>query len=132
MRYKDQNYWIAMFLFPTTLLFIMIFLYPLLTVLVTGFMRWNGFEAMTFVGLKNYIEIFTDDNAFRYALMNTILWGLMAAFIHVPFGVIVALILHRKPFGWKMVRTIALIPNILSYAAISTVFIFFFNPSMGQ
>ena len=51
--------------------------------------------------------------------------------IHVSIGVILALVLYKKPRGWKFVRTAYMIPNIISNAAMGMIFLNIFNPQYG-
>lgn len=46
-------------------------------------------------------------------------------------GTLLALILYKKVRGWKFVRTVYMIPNIISNAAMGMIFLNIFNPSYG-
>ena len=83
-----------------------------------------------FVGLKNYIDMFTND-AFRISLKNILLWSLIAGTLHVGFGVLVAFILYHKPKGWKFTRAVFMVPNVISAAAWAMIYRFIFNDDMG-
>src|SRR5690606_34886368 len=84
--------WIGIFLLPTVIVLAMFYIVPIVTVLVTGFMDWDGFTAPTFAGLSNYIQLFTYDDTFAVSLRNLFLWSLIAAILHVGFGTLVAFI----------------------------------------
>lgn len=122
--------WVAVFLLPAITIFGLIYMAPLVTAFVSSFSRWNGFSAMKFHGFYNYIEIFKDPD-FHNALLNTLKWALFAALVHVPFGVLVALILARRPKGWRFVRASFMVPNIISRAALAILFLFIFKPQAG-
>lgn len=87
-------------------------------------------EAMKFVGLKNYIDIFQNET-FHAALGHTLLWALLAVCVHVPFGVLVALVLKRKRKGWRFTRSVFMLPNIISKSALALMFVFIFKPDVG-
>lgn len=125
-----KSLWVLAFLLPTIIIFMLLYFTPLMTAIISSFTKWNGFEPMKFVGLKNYISIFKDEK-FYAALINTLKWALCAAFVHVPFGVLVALILARKPRGWKFVRASFMVPNIISRAALALLFMFIYKPEAG-
>lgn len=122
--------WILVFLIPTAAVFSVLFAVPLITTFISSFTKWNGMEPMQFVGISNYINIFQSED-FRAALMNTIIWALAAALIHVPFGVLVALVLNRRRRGWKFVRSSFMIPNMISKTALALMFTFVFKPDIG-
>lgn len=129
MKQKNRP-WIVGFLAPTLIIFVLIYLGPLLLALVSSFTKWNGMEAMKFVGLKNYIDIFQNET-FHAALGHTLLWTLLAVCVHVPFGVLVALVLKRKRKGWRFTRSVFMLPNIISKSALALMFVFIFKPDVG-
>lgn len=129
---KNKTLWIAMFLLPTIILFLLIFAIPVGTVISTSFFKWKGFSGeMTFIGFSNYIEVLKNDSTFRKALSNTFIWILLQTTVHVSIGAILALILSKKPFGWKFIRTTFMIPNIISASALGMILLNVFNPQYG-
>lgn len=123
--------WIAAFLAPTILIFLLFYLVPIVTVLFTGFTEWNGFSAPVFVGLTNYIKLITYDDTFMISIRNLALWSLIAATLHVAFGVMVAFVLYRRLVGWRLVRATFMIPNVISVAAWAMIYKFIFNDDIG-
>lgn len=129
---KKKHFWITLFLLPTLLIFLLIYAIPLFTVIYTSFFKYRGFSGnMSFIGISNYINLFTKDSSFSKAMSNTIIWILLQAIIHVILGTLVALILSKKPFGWKFVRTAYMIPNIISASALGIIYLNVFNPKYG-
>jgi raffinose/stachyose/melibiose transport system permease protein len=120
---------IAVSLLPAALLFGAFFLIPLGVVIVTSLSDWGPIE-FAFVGLDNYRLLLADD-AFWAALRNTALFAAAAALIQVPVGVAVAIILSRRIRGWRLLRTIYFLPNIVSGAALALVYVTFYNPRYG-
>ncbi len=86
---------------------------------------------MTFVGLENYIQMFTGDRIFNRAFWNTLIWVLLQATVHVALGTTVAIILSKTPFGWKAVRSIYMFPNIISLSVLGIVYLNLFNARIG-
>ncbi|MGE5583550.1 MAG: carbohydrate ABC transporter permease [Bacillota bacterium] len=128
---RYQKIWIAIFLAPSIILFLMIYLYPILTVIISSFTKWNGMGKMVYAGLSNYKELFLIDGDFKQALINTLIWAVLQGFVHVPIGVTVALVLAKKPFGWRLARTSFIFPNIISASAWALIYMFIFNPGAG-
>jgi raffinose/stachyose/melibiose transport system permease protein len=127
---KPPKLAIATFLLPTLALFALIYLVPIAVVITTSFTEWNGFGELAFVGLDNYRALL-EDRTFRLAIRNSLLWGLIAALIHVPLGVLIALLLYRRPLGWRFVRSVSLLPNLVPPPALALMYIFLFNPGIG-
>jgi len=100
-------------------------------VFVTSFFEWKSGGVFHFVGLRNYIEAFVNDTRMHQALKNTGIWALLQSTVHVGIGTITAFILSRKIKGWKIFRTIFMIPNVISAAALGVIFLNVFNPKYG-
>lgn len=128
---KQNRIWIYVFLLPTVTVLGVLYLVPTATVFVTSFADWDNIGEPVFVGLSNYRELLTLDPAFFKALRNTGLNSLLAIFIHVPLGVFVALMVCRKPFGWRLARNFYILPNLISNAAWAIIYSFIFNPQIG-
>ena len=122
--------WIYLFLLPSVVMFLMFYFVPILTMFFTSFTKWDGFNAPVFNGLDNYTRLFSNP-AFVISVRNLIAWSLIGIFLHVGFGVLVALILYHKPRGWKFTRAVFMIPNVISAAAWALIYKFIFNNEMG-
>jgi len=121
---------ILLFLVPVAFLYTCFFIYPLGFVLSTSLVKWNGISSMKFVGIDNYKKLLTD-KTFLLSIKNNIIWALSGGFIQIPLATLVALILARKPRGWKMLRTIYFLPNIISAVAIAMMWKAIYNPMYG-
>ena len=129
MRHK--NWWIALFLAPTVFLFLLIYVLPLGAVFVTSLFDYRLTTAhAAFVGLDNYRSLLHTPS-FRQALWNTLLWVLLQSTVHVGLGVLLAVILFRRPKGWRFLRTAYMVPSIISNAALGLIFLHLFNPKFG-
>lgn len=130
-KLEKRNYkWIYLFLFPSMMVFLLFYLTPIITVFTTSFTKWDGFNKPVFIGLQNYIRMFQSE-AFLLSLRNLLLWSLIAATLHVGFGVLVAFVIFHKPFGWKFTRAVFMVPNVISTAAWALIYKFIFNDDMG-
>lgn len=130
MRNKREKLWIYLFLLPSIAIFLLFYLSPIITVLYTSFTQWDGYNAPKFVGLANYTKLFSKTE-FRISVKNLLYWSLIAGTLHVGYGVLIAFILYRKPFGWKFVRGVFMIPNVISVAAWAMIYRFIFNDDFG-
>lgn len=128
---KNNKLWIGIFLAPALILFLAVFGTSLVILLGSSFTEWSIGKPMVFVGIENYVTLVTSDQAFRQAFLNTLIWILLQSTVHVALGVTVALILARKRFYWKFVRTVYMIPNIISSAALGMMFLILFNAQFG-
>ncbi len=122
--------WVYFFLLPTLVLFVLFYLIPIITVFYTSFTKWDGFNQPVFNGIDNYIRLF-NIGSFRNSLVNLGAWSLIAMTLHVGFGVLVAFLLFQKLKGWKFVRAVFMIPNVISVAAWAMIYRFIFNDDFG-
>lgn len=115
---------------PVIALFVVFFLFPLGMTLVTSTFKWDTMKLEGFVGFYNYIRLFQDP-VFELSVKNILSWLFIAVFVHIPFALIIALILSTRIKGWKIFRTAYFIPQIISSVAWATIFISVYSPSYG-
>ncbi len=115
---------------PVMVLYGAFYLAPLLATIATSFMKWDKINIEGFAGLNNYQRLFQDP-VFYTSVKNILSWVSFAVFVHIPFAIVVALILSTKMRGWKLLRTAYFIPQIISSVAWATIFISVFNPGYG-
>lgn len=135
--FTKKTGFICAFLAPGVLLFLIIYAYPLINIFATSFTTWNykNFTKPEFLGFEhlfdNYIKMFTMDANFHMALLNSLKWVVLTMVVQIPFTLLVALVLAKKPRGWRFTRNAFIIPNIISTAAIGLIFLNIYNPSRG-
>lgn len=128
---KVKKWKLAIFLLPCLLLFALIYLIPMIMVFGSSFFNWKAGGVFEFVGLDNYINAFLHDARMMTAIRNTGIWVLLQSVVHVGIGTVIAFMLAKKCRGWKVLRTIYMIPNVISAAALGVIFINVFNPKYG-
>lgn len=126
----SQRLQIALYLLPALLLVTLFFSIPLVVVFGLSSTEWVGIGMPHFVGLANYSRLFSDQ-AFLLAIRNTIVWVAVGTFIHTPLCILVAVVVARRPRGWKIFRTILFLPNIISATALALLWYFVFHVSLG-
>ena len=125
------------FLAPTLIAFVIFYLYPIVTVFVTSFCKWDytNINAPEFFGIKNmwdnYKYIFHTYPYFWEALKNSSLWALLGVAIQIPIATLIALAFSRKMKGVKLIRNIYIIPNMISTAAMGMIFLQLYSPLYG-
>ncbi len=127
---KIKKKWILVCLLPACLVFGFIYYYSIFQVIVTSFCEWRIGSSMQFKGLGNYRELFGSSD-FWQVLYNNVIWILLQSTVHVVIGVTFALIVSRGKRYSGFFRTIYMLPNIISSAALGILFYNVFNPSYG-
>ena len=115
---------------PALALTCVCFVVPLGYLIVVSLFKWNGLGPMEFTGLGNYEYIFRNAN-FHKAFRVTLLWLASALIVHIPFGLLLSLMLNRRPHGWKFLRVMYFIPNVISTTAVAFMWYFIYHADMG-
>ena len=83
------------FLLPAFIIYIGIIIFPVLFSFYLSFTKWKGYGKMEFIGLGNYIRMFTDP-VFYIGLRNNIAVVMISVFGQIPLGLLLAYMLYRK------------------------------------
>jgi multiple sugar transport system permease protein len=102
------------FLLPWLVGFLLITLGPILASLVLSFTNFNGsLERMQWVGIDNYVRMFTSDRAFWGSVRVTLLYVFVSVPIMLVFALAVAVALNRGLRFLGIYRTIFYLPSLL-------------------
>ena len=101
------------FMLPWLIGFLVFTVYPLIASVIYSFTSYNLVQNPPFVGLKNYVTIFTDDPDFYPCLLRTLRYVLISIPIKLSSALFVALILNQKLRGIGLYRTIYYLPSLL-------------------
>jgi multiple sugar transport system permease protein len=84
----------------------------------------------SFVGLENFGELFGDD-IFRTALINSLVFALLAVPLRLAGALGLALLLHRRFTGVGAYRSAAVLPTVIPDVAYGLVWLWLLNPLYG-
>jgi multiple sugar transport system permease protein len=103
-------------------IFILIFMrfYPMVMAIYRSFTNWNGLFRSDWIGLGNYIQIFT--NSPFWKLLRNSLVLLMSVPLQLMIGIFVAVLLYEEVKGWRFFRTIIYVPQIIAAVTIGYLF----------
>ncbi len=123
----------AIFLLPAVLVLFLTTIYPLLYSLYLSFRQYNlakPFIPRIFVGFRNYAELLQSPGFFHSLVVT---FKLMAVAISVEFvlGFALALLLTQKLPGMPFVRTLFMIPMMISPIVAALIWLFLYFPGMG-
>ena len=127
---------IAVFVLPSLLLFFLVAIVPLFITGYYSFFDYNGLKAIVpetdFVGLANYVRLFTDDPAFIRSLINTGILIVGSIFLQLPIAFVLANRLAKGIPGEKAFRTIYFIPVVIAATVIGKLFYYVFSADVGM
>ncbi len=117
---------------PTIAFILICVIYPIFYTFRLSFFDWkmSAKVAQEFVGLGNYIELFTDSR-FLSAFWRTIWFTFIAVTIEMIFGVIFALLLNKIKRGSNVIRTVFLMPMVATPVAVGILWKLIYDPTIG-
>lgn len=116
-----------LFIAPVVLASVVFLLGPMLTSLWWSLNDYSGLQPPVFVGLKNYIELLTDDAIFREALWNTTKFVLLGMSLGPTLGLLTALMLNENVKFQAFFRTAYFLPVMTSLVVVSTLWRVLYN-----
>lgn len=122
---------IVLFVAPALLLFTGILFVPILQVFYYSFTEYNALTKPKFVGLANYLELFSGDRTMGIALKNSLFFMVFSAVSQQLIGLALAVVLSQVKRGKNFFKNVYFMPYVLSSAALGLLWAFLFNPRMG-
>lgn len=116
------------FIAPNLLLFIVFVLGPVVFSFAMSFTKWQALSPGTFIGLRNYENLLTDD-VFVTAVRNTLIYSAGTVLPMLAFSLGVAMILDSRIKGRTIFRAIVYLPVVISWVAGSVIWrLIFIHP----
>ena len=91
---------------------------PLLAVFSLSFFNWRGVGAPSFIGLGNYVRLFTEDPFFIDSIKVTAYFTLLAVLGSMIYSLAVAVLLNRKVPARGFFRAVFYLPYMLPAVAV--------------
>ncbi|HCL02459.1 MAG TPA: sugar ABC transporter permease [Lachnoclostridium phytofermentans] len=122
---------IAFFILPALLLFLCFVVAPLVASGIYSLFEYDGVGTKDFIGLQNYIDLFSKDQYFPKALMNSFILAGASIFIQLPISLLIAIVLARGVKGEKFFRTVYFVPVVISSMVIGQLWMKIFHSEYG-
>ena len=116
---------------PWVIGFILFTLGPMLYSLYISFTDWNVLSPPTWVGLQNYIRIFTQDPDFIQSLKVTTVYAAFSIPLSMITALFLAVLLNEATQGVSFFRTTFYLPTIVSSVAAAVLWQWILNPRFG-
>lgn len=129
---RKEALWFYLLVLPWVFGFVALTLGPMIYSLFLSLTDWDLFTPPQFVGLDNYIRLFSKDKVFWKTVFNTLYY----AFISVPLGMLFSLLIVyflTKPVkGSTIYRTLYYIPATVPAVASALLFKWLLAPDAGM
>lgn len=122
-------------LLPTIVLLLSLSLFPMFFSLWLSFNEWNLADRTAtwhFVGLKNFATIFTTDPFFWPSVKVTLVFVGSTVAIETILGLVIALLFNDEFRGRGAVRTIIVLPLMISPVVVGLIWRFMYNTDRGM
>ncbi len=132
--YSTRSDWLvgAIFLAPALLIYVTVIVYPLIYSTWLSLFDWDGISpTKRFVGLDNYVTLWSGNRVFWIALKNSALWTAVALVVPTALGLGLALILNSKLRARGFYRGIFYFPAILSLSICGLIWTWIYHPTLG-
>ena len=92
--------------------FLLFTLIPIIAAIYLSFTDWQGIGSPRWIGVANYVEIFSADPTFWQSLKVTAIYTVLALPLGLLLGFGLALLMNQQLRGVKVFRTIYYLPSI--------------------
>lgn len=117
-----------LFLFPALFALSLYLIYPVIGSFIRSLFNRSG---DTFIGLGNYVQMFSEEG-FRTAFLNNVLWALVVPAAATFFGLLVAQLTDRLRWG-NIAKSLIFMPMAISFVGASLIwkFVYANDPDIG-
>lgn len=109
-----------LFVLPSFLGFAVFMLIPIIYGFYISLTNYNGLQRFDFVGLQNYITMFSDDY-FKISLKNNIVYTVVTVPVTIIFALFLAVVLNRGMKGVGLFKAMIFFPQVCSFVAVGIV-----------
>jgi multiple sugar transport system permease protein len=120
-----------LFASPWLLGLLMFWIYPTLASAYYSFTKFNAVQSPTWVGLSNYIQLFTQDDDFWTAVYNTFYFAIVSIPLAIILAFGLAMMLNAKIRFQTVYRTVYFLPTLVPEVALALVWVYLFTPGTG-
>ncbi len=118
---------LVLFMAPASIMLILGLIYPAISTIFKSFFNKTGDE---FVGLENYVWVFTNPVG-ASSVINTLIWALLAPVISVIIGLAYAVFIDRAR-GEKFLKVLVFMPVAISFVGAGIIWKFMYDARQGD
>lgn len=116
---------------PVLALVVVFFVFPMISALYFSVVDFDGIDpSPEFVGLANFIEMFTDPETW-HALSNNVIWIIVGTAAPMIIGLLIAVLVWTTRRGAGIYRLAFFLPFVLPGVAIGIVWTWIYDPVSG-
>jgi ABC-type sugar transport system permease subunit len=121
-----------LFVLPAFLLYAVFMIYPFIRSIYFSFTDWNGVRPVkNLIGLDNWRAMLQDPMLWL-SLRHNMVWVIIGTITPLAIGLMLAVLLWRRPPGFTLFRTMYFMPQVLSAVVIGIIWNWMYNPLFGN
>lgn len=133
-KFNFKKHLVHLFILPALLFYTLFQVYPIFSALLNSFYSFQGFHRSEFIGLQNFIILFTESphkETFKNAISHNWVYFVVTFFSKIVVSFILALLVYSKIRGKEFFKMIFFMPRLLSVIVVGFLFSLILNPSYG-
>lgn len=119
------------FLLPLLVGVVLFFIIPIVQTLGYAFTKYKGMGTPEWIGINNFVKLFTRDKKFGYELRNTFTFVLGTIPITLAISLVLASLLNQRVRGRSFFRTVLFLPNVTMTVVVAMVWQWLLNAEYG-
>ena len=119
-------------LLPNIIMFAVFTVYPILWALRYMLFDYSGYGEAKFVGMDNFVRVFTRDPVFWDSVVNTFVYVGGKLILTLPIAFMLAFLLSKSTRINAVSQSIIFTPTIMSSAVMALIFYLLFNTYNGE
>ncbi len=138
MRWRDltpgarrEAYTFYICVAPWVIGFLLFTVIPMVASLYLSFTRWNVVTSPVWIGLDNYVRMFTNDPNFYQSLKVTLTYAVTSVPLRMAVALFLAVLLNEATRAVAFFRTSFYIPSIVASVAAAVLWQWILNPRFG-
>jgi multiple sugar transport system permease protein len=131
LRNVRRNWTSYLFILPNLVGVLLFLAFPVVFAFYMSFTEWDVLTSPEWVGLRNYIDLFKNDDLFWISLRNSAYYVLLSVPASIVIGLGLAVAMNQAIRGIAIFRTMMYIPVLTSAVAVATIWRWIFNSDVG-
>jgi raffinose/stachyose/melibiose transport system permease protein len=131
---RKVPFWLHLFPVPALLMYTIFMLVPVFTALGYSLFNWNGMQRGQYIGLKNFVTLFTDQQIrplFFHALSHNIYYFVLSLVIQNVLAFYFSYLIYIRLRGHKVFKILFFIPRLLALVVVGLLWNLMLNPNLG-
>jgi multiple sugar transport system permease protein len=128
-RHEEVTAWL--FVLPVALGILIFQIYPVLFSLYISLTEWSFTTPPKWIGIANFVELFTADRTFGTAMLNSAVYAVGTVIPGIGLALMFAVLLNQEIRGRFVYRSIFFVPVVATTVSIAILWSWLYEPQFG-